>query len=196
MHVYITIGGRGERLKTIYPGDKQNLYWGRLTFLEWIFKIFPEAETLGTKKTPSRKETLKTLLERGIKNDILIIDCDVIPHGIKLHETPSEDQIWVFNSKKLKYGSLILDESPYLYPDQIKLEDACENTPISNWKASGVYFIKDLEKTLEKMKDPNSIAKAIIGAKCIVEETFFRGGDLEDYYELIKKERPYDDYNL
>jgi len=188
MYVYVTTGGSGKRLKAIYPGDKQNLYWGKLTILEWIFKIFPQAETIGDEKTNSRKETLQILLRRGIKNDILIIDCDVIPHGISLKETGQQDQIWIFNSKKPKYGSLIINGET--------LEEACEMKPLSDWKASGVYFIKDLEKTLQKMEDPNSIAKSLIGAKCVVEDTFFRGGDLEDYYELIKKERPYNDYNL
>ena len=42
-----------------------------------------------------------------------------------------------------------------------------------------------MENTLNKMQD-NSIASGIIGAKCIVENTFVRLGDLEDYMEAIQ----------
>jgi hypothetical protein len=36
------------------------------------------------------------------------------------------------------------------------------------------------------MKDDNSIASGMIGAKAIKETTFIRLGDVEDYYEALK----------
>ena len=178
----VTIGGSGTRMKAISPADKQNLHWGNKTILEWIKTIFPDCEVVGDKKTNSRLETLKQL---GIKENILIIDCDVIPLGIDLSNL-HEDTIWFFRSEKNKYGSLIFN-------DDLELLEASESKNISNYKASGVYFIKDLEMTLRMMeRNENSIASALVGCEGRFEKSFVRMGDVEDYYESIKIKRPYD----
>lgn len=178
----VTIGGSGTRLKSISPSDKQNLYWGRMRIIEWIKSIFPDCLIIGEQKTNSRLETLKML---EVKENILVIDCDIIPLGIDLSNL-HKDTIWFFQSKKEKYGSLIFNKDG-------ELLRVSEGENISPFKSSGAYFIKDLEKTLKSMEhQPNSIAGALIGGVGRLEETFVRMGDVEDYLEAIKIKRPYD----
>lgn len=177
----VTVGGSGSRLKTISPCDKQNLYWGNKRVIEWTKSIFPDCYIIGEQKTNSRLETLKQL---DVKENILIIDCDIIPFGIDLSNL-HEDTIWFFHSEKNKYGSLTFN-------DDLELIEVSETENISNHKASGAYFIKDLEMTLRMMENQNSIAGALIGSKGRFENSFVRMGDVEDYYESIKIKRPYD----
>ena len=173
MHIYITIGGQGSRLKSISPLDKHLLYMGRHTIIEHILSIFPTAILLGNKKTNSRKETLQEIKN---KTDCLIVDCDVIPVGIGQMQF-DENTLFYFQTQKKKYGSIIIENG--------RLHKANEKENISNDKCSGIYYIKSMQHLLESMTDENSIASGMIGAKVVEETTFVRVGDVEDYYEAL-----------
>lgn len=182
MNKVITIGGTGERMKGLSYKDKYNLYYGKKRILDWILEIFPDALLLGFEKTNNRLETLN---KSKFRKDLLIIDCDIIPFGINKDLNLKEDTIWYFESNKDKYSSLIIEDNILI--------DSKENLNISKYKSSGLYFAKDLEFLLEKMKNnKNSIAEAMIGSRAIKEDSFLRFGDVEDYYESIKVKRTYD----
>jgi dTDP-glucose pyrophosphorylase len=175
MNINITVGGQGTRLKKISSLEKYNLYYKDKTILQNILDIFPDANIVGKNKTKSRKETL---LQIVAKKDVLIVDCDIIPFDINLNSIDySVDNIYVFYSTKPKYGSIITNNN--------KLIKINEKKSISNYKCSGVYFCKNLENTICQMTEDNSIASGMIGAKIIIENTFKRFGDIEDYYEAI-----------
>ena len=175
MNIYITIGGQGTRLKCLSPKDKHKLYYKDKRIIDWILEIVPEANLLGSKKTNSRKETL---LEIANEQNVLIIDCDIIPFGLDTRLINTEcDNIFVFQSSKNKWGSAEIEDNI--------LVNCNETKNISNYKCSGVYYIKNMKDTLYKMDD-NSIASGIIGAKAIIEDSFARLGDAEDYMEAIR----------
>ena len=174
INAYITIGGQGTRLKCLSPKDKHKLYYKDKRIVDWILSIVPEAQLLGNKKTNNRKETLSAIANQ---QNILIIDCDIIPFGLDLSLIDTEtDNLFVFESNKHKWGSAKIENKILVSCD--------ENNNISNYKCSGIYYIKNMQKTLEEMND-NSIASGIIGAKTIVENSFARFGDVEDYMEAI-----------
>ena len=173
MRYVMTIGGQGTRLKTISPVDKHLLYYKNKRLVEWIKTIIPTIEIIGVEKTNSRKETLNKIA--GYE-DVVIIDCDIIPFGIE-HMLFTKDTIVCFWSHKKKYGSVIVEDS--------KVIEADEKDSISYIKCSGVYFVESVDKLLEKMEDENSIAKAMIGSSVIVESSFVRMGDIEDYMEAL-----------
>jgi len=176
INIYITIGGIGSRLKTITDLEKYNLYYLDKTILQHTMNILPNSNIVGYIKTSSRKKTLEQIPHQ---NNILIIDCDIIPFQINLKDIDiTQDNVYVFKSHKNKYGSINFDT-------KFSIIEASEKNNISKYKCSGVYFCKNLHKTLEKMKDPDSIVSGMIGAKIIIENTFKRFGDVEDYYEAI-----------
>lgn len=178
MNIYITIGGQGTRLKGISPKDKHLLYFKNKRIIDWIIDIFPNAKTIGDKKTNSRRETLTLIPEN---NNILIIDCDIIPFGLDLSSIDtSGDCVVLFKSDYSKYSSVILDDNNKIYTSN-------ENNNISSIKCSGVYFLKDLQTTLGKMNNDNSIVSGMVGASTIFENTFLRFGDIEDYFLSIKQ---------
>lgn len=170
---YITIGGQGSRMKNISPKDKHLLYFKNKRIIEWILDIVPTAKILGEKKTFSRTETLQQI---GEEKNVVIIDCDIIPFGLKI-DSLEEDTVYVFSSNKNKYGSVITENS------RIKQYNEKEN--ISNVKCSGVYCVKDMRILLKNMKEKDSIISGMINAKVIFENMFMRFGDVEDYYESI-----------
>lgn len=175
MNIYVTIGGQGTRLKCLSPKDKHLLYFKNKKIIDWITEIVPTAILLGNKKTKNRKETLLEIMEQ---KNVLIIDCDIIPFGLDLGLIDTScDNIFIFESNRDKWGSAKISNG--------LLIDSDESNNISNYKCSGIYYIKNMKNTLNKMKD-NSIASGIIGAKSIIENTFIRLGDLEDYMEAIK----------
>ena len=180
INIYITIGGQGTRLKYLSPKDKHKLYYKDKRIIDWMLEIVPEARLLGNKKTNSRKETL---LEIANQQNVLIIDCDIIPFGldISLIDTGC-DSIFTFESDRNKWGSVLINDNTVI--------EANEKTSISNTKCSGVYFCKDLRNVIDKMTDNNSIVSGMLGAKVIKENTFKRFGDVEDYMEAISH-----DYN-
>lgn len=175
IHKYITVGGLGTRLKQISNLDKHNLYFRNKKIIDHILEIIPDAEIVGIKKTNNRKETLKQISHN---NNILIIDCDIIPYGLDLQQIDiSQNNVYSFVSNKNKYGSIIVENN---------LVVSCsEYDNLSNIKCSGVYFCKDLSMVIENMQDPNSLISGMIGSKIIMEDTFKRMGDIEDYYEAI-----------
>lgn len=176
MHCYITVGGSGTRLKGISPKDKHLLYYKNYRIIEWIQKIIYPSNIIGIEKTANRKETLSLIPEL---EDILIVDCDIIPFGFdKTIIDLNQDCVFVFRSNKNKYGSVITD-------DNDKIIKTSEDANISNIKCSGIYFIKNLKLTISQMTTPNSIVSGMIGAKCIHEDTFMRFGDAEDYLESV-----------
>ena len=175
MNIIVTIGGSGTRLKCISPKDKHLLYYKNKRIIDWIKEVLPDCDIIGYNRTNSRYETLESV--RDIK-DCLIIDCDIIPFDIDLSFDKNNDLIFVFESVKDKWGSVIVEDDILL--------DSSESNNISNIKCSGAYFIKDMNKMLDKMLDKNSIASAMIGANIKYENTFLRFGDIEDYTESIK----------
>ena len=173
MKVFITIGGKGTRMKGISPHDKHLLYYKGHRIINYILDLYPQAIVIGNKKTKSRKETLKEI-ENEI--DCLIIDCDIIPL-LDQEIDFQEDTIFVFESDKNKYGSLNLIGN--------RVIAVSEKENISNIKCSGAYFVKSIAALLQNMTDENSIASGMIGAKTIKENTFIRLGDIEDYFEAL-----------
>ena len=172
---YITVGGQGTRLNNLSTVDKQHLYYQDKKIIEHILCIFPDAQIVGQNKTASRLDTLKLIKD---KNNILVIDCDIIPFGINIENLDiSQDAIYVFNSKKNKYGSVIIENN--------RVIRCSENNSISNTKCSGVYFIKNLDILIANMQHKDSIVSGMIGANTILENTFKRMGDIDDYYEAI-----------
>lgn len=171
----ITIGGLGSRLKNISTSEKYNLYYKNKKIIEHILEIFPSAKIIGHQKTKNRKETLCQIQNT---HNVLIIDCDIIPFNFNYKDIDyNYNNIYAFTTNKQKYGSIIVKNN--------KLIKTNEQISISNIKCSGLYFCKDLKKTISDMTDPNSIASGMIGAKIIMENTFKRFGDIEDYYEAI-----------
>ena len=176
MHLYITIGGSGSRLKKISPKDKHLLYWRDKRIIDWILEIIPNAKIIGTQKTTSRIETLNEITE---KENILIIDCDIIPFQLNINNIDtSSDCVFVFNSTKNKYGSIKHLNN--------KIIESSETNNFSHTKCSGIYFIKNLSHTTSHMTDKNSIVSGMLGASIIYENSFIRLGDIEDYMEAIK----------
>jgi hypothetical protein len=176
-NVYITIGGSGTRLKPISPVDKHLLYWNNKRIIEWILHIVPDARIIGEKKTNSRFETLQELKN---KKNCLIIDCDIIPLGINLDFNSNTDCVWCFKSHKNKWGSAIVQNN--------KLISASEQTRISDIKLSGAYYTTSMNDLLDRMEsnNKNSIASGLIGSDVLIENTFVRLGDVEDYFNAIK----------
>lgn len=174
--IFITIGGQGSRLKCISPKDKQFLYWKDKRIIDWLLELFPGAKLLGNKKTNNRYETL---LEISNLQNALIIDCDIIPFDINLNFNLKEDCVWCFESNKNKWGSVLIENN--------KLSEASENGNISNIKLSGAYYIANVPYFLDKMKNnnKNSIASSLTNCNIILENTFKRFGDVEDYYNAL-----------
>lgn len=177
MRQYITIGGGGTRLKNLSPIDKHLLYYKDKRIIEWILSIIPNAIVIGYEKTNNRVETLKQI---KYNENILIVDCDIIPFGFNESMIDENtDTVYVFESKKNKWGSVLID-------DNKKIIDSSESLNLSDIKCSGIYYIKNLQYTLNKMTNPNSIISGMIGANIIYENTFMRLGDVEDYTSAIK----------
>lgn len=173
MKIFVTIGGSGTRMKEISPVDKQFIYYRDKRIIEHIFKIFPYANLLGNAKTNSRKDTLREIAH---EQDCLIVDCDIIPFGLPELNFDG-DTLFFFNSEKPKYGSILIEDS--------RLIAVNEKDSISKNKCSGIYFVKSVSNLLDNMRDENSLASGMIGAKVIQENTFIKLGDVEDYYEAI-----------
>lgn len=173
MKIFVTIGGSGTRMKEISPFDKQFIYYRDKRIIEHIFQIFPYANLLGDNKTNSRRETLQEIAN---EEDCLIVDCDIIPFGLPDLQFDG-DTLFYFNSDKPKYGSILIEDDKLLAVD--------EKNSISKNKCSGIYFVKSMSRLLEQMKDDNSLASGMIGAKVIQENTFIKLGDVEDYYEAL-----------
>ena len=90
-----------------------------------------------------------------------------------------KDAIWCFESDNPKYGGLEISETG-------TLSAAKERGQGHKYRASGLYFLKDVGSTVDRMKDQNSIAAAMVGARMIFENTFIRVGDPEDYLNALK----------
>jgi len=196
LKIVITANGEGSRMRGISPRAKHLLYYGGKRICEAIRDAFSAygpvyilthyefpyegMEWIKCEPTKTRKETLKAL--RGWEN-VLIVDCDIIPLGItpelmRYVMESAADCIWSFQSDNPKYGGLAMDESG-------RLTYAKEHDAGATLRASGAYFLKDVSATLDKMEDPNGLAAAMIGAALIQENTFVRIGDVEDYLNAI-----------
>ena len=173
MNIFVTIGGSGERLKPISPKDKHLLYYKNKRIIEWILEICPQAKLLGKNKTTSRKETLQEIKHL---QDVVIIDCDIIPFDLVLKEF-NNDTVYAFRSLKNKYSSIIVEDN--------KVINSCEKNNISEIKCSGVYCIKDMQILLKNMKDENSIISGMVNTDVVYEDSFLRFGDVEDYFESL-----------
>lgn len=186
--VVIPARGEGSRMKCISPKPKHLLYYGGQRIIALIKACFDgyEVEVLEGPPTASRAETLELL--RGRKN-VLIVDCDVIPDKWEsalfddVAVGPFDwDAIWYFKSNNPKYGGLYMDNSGLR-----ELAHVCEKgDTTTECRSSGLYFLKDVGATIDRMTDPNSIASGMIGARMIPENTFIRVGDPEDYLSALK----------
>lgn len=174
MNVFITVGGEGTRLKAISSVDKHLLYYRDKRIIEHTLSIFPNAKIIGQTKTNSRVETLNEIIN---ESNALILDCDIIPiydwHTIDL----TENTIFAFTSSKNKYGSLIVNNR--------RVVECSETDNISNIKCSGAYFVQSVGDLISKMQSQNSIASGMIDAKVLIEKSFIRVGDVEDYLSAL-----------
>lgn len=207
LKIVITANGEGSRMKAISPKPKHLLYYGGKRIIEHIIEALqpfgsvcvfgrysdhlPPGVWRECGPTGSRKEQLDLLL--GWKN-VLIVDCDVIPvFSAESFKDPTpkirrdfestielgKDAIWYFESDNQKYGGLEMSETG-------TLASAKERGQGHKYRASGLYFLKDVGATVDRMTDPNSIASGMIGARMIFENTFIRVGDPEDYLNALK----------
>ena len=206
LKIVITANGEGSRMKAISPKPKHLLYYGGKRIIEHIIDaIQPFGEVFimdslncvpgdsGTlwPLTESRKHSLELI--RDLKN-VLIVDCDVIPVFAAesfVDPTPKirrnfdamvelqKDAIWCFESDNPKYGGLEISETGTLSASK-------ERGNGHKYRASGLYFLKDVGATVDRMTDQNSIASGMIGARMIFENTFIRVGDPEDYLNALK----------
>ena len=173
---YITIGVYGSRLKCLSSLEKQNLYWWDKTILEWNTMLIPDIQLLGHDKTTSRKETLMEIKDM---ENVLIVDCDIIPFQMP-ELTYETDEVVCFISTKKKWGSVLVENGVVVESNEKPTE--------WNTKLSGVYFIKSMKTLLENMDNPNSIISGMDKPKVYYENTFVRLGDRTDYMENIKIE--------
>lgn len=207
LKIVITANGEGSRMKAISPKPKHLLYYGAKRIIDHIIDAMqpfgkvlvftrhpehlPPCFWLECGETESRKEQLESI--RHWEN-VLIVDCDVIPvfaaESLK-DPTPKirrdfesmielgQDAIFYFESDNPKYGGLEMSED-------YRLVAAKERGQGHKYRASGLYFLKDVGATVGRMTDPNSIAAAMVCAKMIFEDTFIRVGDPEDYLAALK----------
>lgn len=204
LKIVITANGNGERMKGLSPRPKHLLYYGGKRIIDHIieamqpfgdvrvFGRFPDHLPPGTWMECGETESRKAQLEliRDWQN-VLIVDCDVIPVFEKDYKNapPSwfsepkvkldKDTIWYFESDCQKYGGLEMSAGGYLAA-------AKERGQGHKYRASGLYFLKHVGATIDRMTDPNSIASGMIGARMIFENTFIRVGDVEDYLNALK----------
>lgn len=207
LKIVITANGEGSRMKALSPKPKHLLYYGGKRIIDCIvealspfgkplvFGAFPGSANAENwmicASTKNRKEQLELI--RDWKN-VLIVDCDVIPaFAAESFKGPTpkirrdfestieleQDAIWCFESNSPKYGGLEMSETG-------TLAAAKERGQGHKYRASGLYFLKHVCATVDRMTDPNSIAAAMIGARMIFENTFIRVGDPEDYLNALK----------
>lgn len=211
--IVITANGEGSRMKAISPKPKHLLYYGGKRIIDCIvdaLKPFGEVRVFGAYPgsensdnwmvcgpTGSRKEQLELI--RDWKN-VLIVDCDVIPVFAKPTFVPDfkeyfewlptqpNDYIFCFSSASPKYCGLHFTFNGAKCQSSGCLESAIEREASDGpmLRASGVYFLKDVGATVDRITDPNSIASGMIGAKMTPEQTFIRVGDPEDYLNALK----------
>ena len=213
LKIVITATGEGSRMKAISPKPKHLLYYGGKRIIDCIvealkpfgevhvFGAYPGSETADNwmvcGPTGSRKEQLELL---GNWKNVLIVDCDVIPVFAKPTFVPDfkeyfewlptqpNDYIFCFASSSPKYCGLHFTFDGAECQSSGCLESAIEHEvserPMP--RASGLYFLKDVGATADRMTDHNSIASGMIGAKMTPEQTFIRVGDPEDYLNALK----------
>ena len=204
LKIIITANGNGERMKGLSPRPKHLLYYGGKRIIDHIIEAmqpFGEVRVFGRfpdhlppgvwmecGETESRKAQLELIREW---RNVLIVDCDVIPVFEKDYKNAppawfgeskvklDRDAIWCFESDCPKYGGLEADEN-------WRLVAAKERGQGHKYRASGLYFLKHVGPTIDRMTDPNSIASGMAGARMIFENTFIRVGDAEDYLNALK----------
>ena len=207
LKIVITANGEGSRMKALSPIPKHLLYYGGKRIIDCIvdamepfghvkvFGFYPGSKNAENWMVCGSTESRKAQLEliRGWKN-VLVVDCDVIPvFAAESFKDPTpkirrdfestieldEDTIWYFDSDNPKYGGLEMEKNG-------TLAAAKERGHGHKYRASGLYFLKDVGSTVDRMKDQNSIAAAMVGARMIFENTFIRVGDPEDYLNALK----------
>lgn len=207
LKIVITANGEGSRMKAISPQPKHLLYYrekrvyeairdalgafGPVYILTHVDFPYGGVDVIKCPPPPGRKKTLEQI--RGWQN-VMVVDCDIIPvltwesfkNPTKKYTEffsdalrRSSEYIWCFQSDCQKYGGLWADDDGLL----LHAKEHAEGTAL---RASGLYFLKDVGATLDKMTDPNGLAYAMIGAKMILEKTFIRLGDPEDYLNALK----------
>lgn len=204
LKIIITANGEGSRMKGLGPQPKHLLYYGGKRIVDHIIealapfgevRVFgrypdhlPQGVWMQCGPTASRKDQLELI--RDWEN-VLIVDCDVIPVFdadsqeradykalfIQLRNL-TDDAIWFFDSDCPKYGGLEMENGI--------LKAAKERGIEHKHRASGLYFLKHVGTTIDRMTDPNSIASGMVGARMIFENTFIRVGDAEDYLNALK----------
>lgn len=191
MNIVITANGEGARMKGLSPNYKALLWYkGRRIIqalsdtLQGQFQVEPvvlscyDLPYLNVRKIAPTTTRLETLQHLAGMKDVLIVDCDIAFDRLPNFFGLPYDFLYYFNSTCEKYASLF----PYKDGECLRLGSAYENGTVSNFRASGVYFVKEIDTLLKRMTEhPNSIAAAMTGALMIREDNFVRLGDIEDY---------------
>jgi len=213
LKIVITANGEGSRMKAISPKPKHLLYYGGKRIIDCIvdamepfghvkvFGFYPGSKNaenwMVCGSTDSRKAQLELI--RDWKN-VLIVDCDVIPVFAKPTFVPDfkeyfewlptqpNDYIFCFKSSLSKYCGLHFTFDGAECQSSGCLESAIEREVSERpmLRVSGLYFLKYVGATVDRMTDQNSIAFGMIGAKMTSEQTFIRVGDPEDYLSALK----------
>jgi len=200
LKIVITANGEGSRMKALSPIPKHLLHYGGKRIIECIiealqpfghvkvFGFYPGSKNAENWMVCGSTESRKAQLEliRDWKN-VLIVDCDVIPvlnfpvweQLMNVFCAGPDDMIVYFDSDNPKYGGLVMDKD-------CRLNSAKERGQGQKCRASGLYFLKDVGATVDRMTDPNSIASGMVGARMVYENTFIRAGDPEDYLSALK----------
>lgn len=162
-------------MQRIAPMPKQLVYYKGKQVQQWMQELLPGVRFIGDGDSPSRYHTLLPIAD--LKN-VCIVDCDIIPFGVAGINFTS-DTVLAFHSDKSKYGHITVDANGNL----AKVQERGIGTGI---KCSGVYFVQDMHKLLDRMQsNPNSIADAMRGANIMREECIVRLGDPDDYYNAL-----------
>lgn len=193
MNVILTANGKGERMAK-YGMPKHELLYKDRRICDYVLDTFPEAilathhntEWEGDKVTlpppKSRRHTLKELVHKGYKYDVLIIDCDIVFPKLEITKGMTRTNfLYYFKSELHKYGSFLMQGDYLLFA---KEKGYFEN------KTSGIYFIKRLDDIVRIMYEmqTDSILEAMstMPTKCYLENNFIKLGDEQDYEKAIK----------
>lgn len=170
-----TTGGSATRMQRIAPVPKQFVYYKGKQIQQWIRELLQEVHFVGDGDSPTRYHTLLPLAH--LRN-VCIVDCDVIPFGVRELDF-TNDTVLAFPAYSAKYGHITLDHFG-------KLANVQERGSGLGLKCSGVYYVREMQTLLDRMQhNPNSIADAMRGADVLRESSTIRVGDADDYYNAL-----------
>lgn len=195
MIAIITANGHGTRMQSFDVPKHEILYRGK-RICDYVLDTFPDAllathhptewpnKVLKMQQPQSRLSTIQQICRQAYRNDVLIIDCDIVFPKLIFDERMFETNfIYYFVSDQTKYGSFNIKDG--------YLSRAVEGGNLQN-KSSGIYFIKNLRNLSGDMIDLNtdSILEGLTRTwtRCYKEDCFIRLGDMEDYNKAMQHE--------